>query len=63
MGDDLDVCSCNVGVGFDEMCAEDAGKQFRRGDGVFFRLDVYRVLHGVGGNYHAIVGSGIPAYR
>lgn len=59
MCDNLNVRSGEVGVGFDEVGAEDAGEKFRRSDWVFFGLNVDGVLHRVGGYYDAVVCFGV----
>ena len=61
MCDDLDVRGCDVRVSFDEVGAENGGKELRRCDGVFPCFDVDGVLHGVGGYDDAVVGFGVAA--
>jgi hypothetical protein len=56
---DLDVCSVDVLVSFDEVVAEDAGKQLRWSDWVLLGGDVDGVLHRISGYYHTVVGSGV----
>ena len=59
MCDDLNVRSCDMGIGFDEVGSEDGGEELGRGDRVFFCFDVDGVLHGVGGYDYAVVGFGV----
>jgi hypothetical protein len=55
VGDHLDVRGADVGVGLDEVGAEDGGEEFGGCDGVFFGFDIDGVLHRVGGYYGAVV--------
>ena len=57
--DDLDVGSMDVLICVDKMGSEDGGIQLGRSDGVLFGDDIGCVLHGVSGNYHAVVGFGV----
>lgn len=43
--DDLDVCCGEMGVGLDEVGAEDRGEELGRRNGVFFGFDVDCVFH------------------
>jgi len=55
--DNLDVCSGDMGVGFDEVRSEDARKELGRSDRVLFSLYVDCVLHGISGYNHAVICS------
>lgn len=57
--DDFDVGSCNVGVGFDKVCAENAGKELGRSDWVLLGFDVNSVFHRISSNNHAVVCFGV----
>lgn len=63
MCDDLDVGCCDVRVGFYEVGSEDGGEELWGCDGVFFRLDVDGVFHGIGGYDHAVVCFGVSGFR
>lgn len=55
--DDFDVRGVDVGVGLEEVGAEDGGEELRGVDGVLLRLDVGGVFDGVGGDDDAVVGD------
>lgn len=55
--DDLDVGGVDVLVSLDKMCAEDRGEQFWWVDRVLLCLDVDGVLHRIGRNNDAVIGS------
>ena len=56
MGDDLDIGGGDVGVLFDEMGAENAGKELWGCDGILFGFDVDCIFHGISGYDDTIVG-------
>ena len=58
--DDLDVGGVDVLVSLDKMCAEDRGEQFWWVDRVLLCLDVDGVLHRIGRNNDAVIGSRVP---
>lgn len=61
--DDGDVGGVDVFVGFDEVCTQDGGEEFRGVDGILFGHDVGSILHGVGCDNDAVVCFGISESR
>lgn len=63
MRNDLDVCSCNMGIGIEEVGSKDTSKELGRCDRMLLCLDVYRILHRISSHDDAVVGMGIPRAR
>jgi hypothetical protein len=59
MGYDLDVGGVDMTIGFDKVGAEYACEKLGRSDWVLFGFYIDSILHGVSGDYNAVVGSGI----
>ncbi len=63
MSDDLDMSNMDVSVGFNEVCSEDRGEEFGRGDWVLFGYDICSILHGVCCDYNAVVCFGVATIK
>ena len=61
--DNLDMCSMDMLVVLNEMLAERAGVQFRRGHEILLRLDVDGVLDAVSCDNHAVVCMRVTVVR